>query len=207
MVSLDRCAMEVMDSSMAVTGGMDSDSIAEEDLSHGSVSLNLTLLAEVAVLGECVHDRGNAAGDADGVSPEDSAALADNRCMGPDDHDMADARVDCHASESDEDCSGDTTCLEACMTPSGQDYYLWRGVGALPRRRSALRLSRIIARQQLLRRLSQGRNKDYCEIFVDFFNFKTSVCDRVRIQTISALIKEKFQFKGTERPCDCCFST
>lgn len=179
MVSLDCCAMEVMDSSMVVTDGADRgteetadnshgrtdrDSIADEDVPHGRVGLNLPLFAEVAILDECVHDRGSAAGDTDGVSPEDSSALADNRCVGPDDRDVTVPRADSHISESDDDC-----CLEACMTPSGQDYYLRRG--GTPRRRSALRLSRIIARQQLLRRLSQGRNRDCCEIFVDFYFF------------------------------------
>lgn len=58
-------------------------------------------------------------------------------------------------SERDGDCTSERTCLEA-MTPDGQDYYL--RLGDSPRRRSALRLSRIIARQQLLRRLAQGRS-------------------------------------------------
>lgn len=56
--------------------------------------------------------------------------------------------------ESDEDCTNERTCLEA-MTSDGQDHYL--RLGDTPRRRSALRLSRIITRQQLLRRLAQGR--------------------------------------------------
>lgn len=182
MVGFDCCAMEAMDSSMADTDGtdrgaketdnydgrVDSDSIADEDDPHSRVSLNCTHSTEVAVPDECVHDRRNIIGDADGVSPQDSAALADNRCMGPDVHDIKDTGVDCPASESDDDCSGETTSLEACMTPSGQDYYLrW---GGTPRRRSALRLSRIIARQQLLQRLSQGRDRDYCEIFVTFLD-------------------------------------
>lgn len=54
---------------------------------------------------------------------------------------------------SDSDNTSEGTCLEA-MTPDGQDYYL--RLGFTPRRRSALRLSRLIARQQLLRRLTQG---------------------------------------------------
>lgn len=168
--------MEAMDSCMADTDGadrgaketdnydgrVDSGSIADEDDPHSRVSLNCTPSTEVAVPDECV----NIIGDADGVGPQDSAALADSRCMGPDVHDIKDARVDCPASESDDDCSGETTSLEACMTPSGQDYYLrW---GGTPRRRSALRLSRIIARQQLLQRLSQGTDGDYCDIFVTF---------------------------------------
>lgn len=67
------------------------------------------------------------------------------------------AKDDSNACESDGDCTGESTCLEA-MTPCGQDHYL--RLGDTPRRRSALRLSRIIARQQLLRRLSQGRNTE-----------------------------------------------
>ncbi|XP_056911058.1 stAR-related lipid transfer protein 13-like isoform X4 [Takifugu flavidus] len=48
------------------------------------------------------------------------------------------------------------------MTPSGQDYYLRRG--GTPRRRSALHLSRIIARQQLLHRLSRELEaKEACD--------------------------------------------
>lgn len=57
--------------------------------------------------------------------------------------------------ESDSDGTNEETCLEA-MTPDGQDYYL--RLGDTPRRRSALRLSRIIARKQLVHRLAQGRN-------------------------------------------------
>lgn len=57
-----------------------------------------------------------------------------------------------NSGESDSDSANE--CLEA-MTPDGQDHYL--RLGQTPRRRSALRLSRIIARKQLLRRLEQGR--------------------------------------------------
>lgn len=171
--------MEVMDSSMDSTDGadetrdnshghVDGGSIARDNVPHGRAGFNLTP-PEVAVHDECVHDRGNAAGDADRVSPEDSAVSADSRRTGPDRHDRTDVRVDCESSESDDDCNGEATCLEACMSPSGQDYYLRRG--GTPRRRSALRLSRIIARQQLLRRLSQGRNRDYCQRFGHFFLF------------------------------------
>lgn len=172
------CAVvEVMDSSMAVADGAGgaaegttdssgghtgSGSVADENVPQGRVGSRLTP-PEVAALDECLRDRGDAAGDADGVSPEDSAASADNRGAGPGHRGGTDARVEC---ESDDECNGGTTCLEACMTPSGQDYYLRRG--GTPRRRSALRLSRIIARQQLLRRLSQGRGRDYCQIFCSF---------------------------------------
>lgn len=57
-------------------------------------------------------------------------------------------------SEGDCDSTSESIYLEA-MTADGQDYYL--RLGDTPRRRSALRLSRIIARRQLLRRLAQGR--------------------------------------------------
>uniref|UniRef100_A0A3B4G588 StAR-related lipid transfer protein 13 n=1 Tax=Pundamilia nyererei TaxID=303518 RepID=A0A3B4G588_9CICH len=57
--------------------------------------------------------------------------------------------------------AGCSTCLEA-MTPDGQDYYL--RLGDTPQRRSALRLSRIIARKQLLRRLAQEiEAKEACD--------------------------------------------
>ena len=59
--------------------------------------------------------------------------------------------------EGDEDSTNERTCLEA-MTPVCQEYYL--RLGSTPRRRSALRLSRIIARQQLLRKLEQGRDRE-----------------------------------------------
>lgn len=59
---------------------------------------------------------------------------------------------DCDDSDSDHD--SERACLEV-MTSDGQDIYL--RLGLTPRRRSALRLSRIIARQLLLRRLEQGR--------------------------------------------------
>nr|XP_043897577.1 stAR-related lipid transfer protein 13 isoform X3 [Solea senegalensis] len=63
--------------------------------------------------------------------------------------------------ESDGDSTNEGTCLEA-MTPDGQDHYL--RLGDSPRRRSALRLSRIIARQLLLRRLAQEiEAKEACD--------------------------------------------
>ncbi len=94
---------------------------------------------------------------ADTDTTEDSgenADLTDSRSTEKDD--LGDS-VDQSAkeeSESDSDSTNEGTCLQA-MTPYGQDHYL--RLGDTPRRRSALRLSRIIARQQLLRRLSQGR--------------------------------------------------
>ncbi|XP_029924481.1 stAR-related lipid transfer protein 13 isoform X2 [Myripristis murdjan] len=62
---------------------------------------------------------------------------------------------------SDSDSTNESACLEA-MTPDGQEHYL--RLGDTPRRRSALRLSRIIARQQLLRRLEQEiEAKEACD--------------------------------------------
>lgn len=97
---------------------------------------------------------------ADAVGTEDSADPTDSRSMEVDDPaDRVDQSLkdDINGCESDGDSTSEGTCLEA-MTPCGQDYYLRLGV--TPRRRSALRLSRIIARQQLLRRLAQGRNRE-----------------------------------------------
>lgn len=131
-------------------GREDGDGVADEDVSDGRV--------EVEVPDKCKHNR-KAEGGGGGGGPEDSAALADDRRVGPDDPEVRDAG----AGESDDDCSDEANRLEACMTSSGQDYYLRRA--DTPRRRSALRLSRIIARQQLLRRLSQGRGRDYYEVF------------------------------------------
>ncbi|XP_051902312.1 stAR-related lipid transfer protein 13-like isoform X1 [Hippocampus zosterae] len=66
-----------------------------------------------------------------------------------------------NSGESDSDSANEGTCLEA-MTPDGQDHYL--RLGQTPRRRSALRLSRIIARKQLLRRLQQELEaKEACD--------------------------------------------
>lgn len=171
--------MEAMDGSVAVRdgsdrgadetrhGGVDHDAIIEDD-SHSRGSLSSAHSTVAAVPGECVHDGRNAAGDADRASPEDSAASAGNRCSGPDVQDIKDARLD---SESDDNGGSETTSLEACMTPSGRDYYLRRGGG--PRQRSALRLSRILARQQLLHRLSRGRDRFLPHLCSFFFRQKS----------------------------------
>ncbi|KAM9729439.1 stAR-related lipid transfer protein 13-like isoform 2-T2 [Menidia menidia] len=83
-------------------------------------------------------------------------------CGGPDtDRGDQPAEGDSNSCESDGDSTNESTCLEA-MTPDGQEYYL--RLGDTPRRRSALRLSRIIARQQLLRRLAQEiEAKEACD--------------------------------------------
>ncbi len=88
----------------------------------------------------------------------DSADLTDSRSMQINELvDSMDQSAKDDSNESDGDSTSESTCLEA-MTPYGQDHYL--RLGDTPRRRSALRLSRIIARQQLLRRLAQGRNRE-----------------------------------------------
>ena len=86
----------------------------------------------------------------------DSADLTDSGSMEIDDRVDQSAKDQSTSGESDGDSTNEGSCLEA-MTPSGKDHYL--RLGGTPRRRSALRLSRIIARQQLLRRLAQGRNR------------------------------------------------
>lgn len=98
---------------------------------------------------------GDDAGSADAVGSEDSAddTRKDVENIVLESRHQNDTH-DSDESESDGDCTSERTCLEA-MTPDGQDYYL--RLGDSPRRRSALRLSRIIVRQQLLRRLVQGR--------------------------------------------------
>lgn len=95
-------------------------------------------------------------GSADAVSAEggtDSADLAPSMEI-DDGEESMDTKEGSSAGESDSDCASESTCLEA-MTSSGQEHYL--RLGDTPRRRSALRLSRIIARKQLLRKLAQGR--------------------------------------------------
>ncbi|XP_068600390.1 stAR-related lipid transfer protein 13 [Brachionichthys hirsutus] len=71
------------------------------------------------------------------------------------------ARDGSNSGESDSDSGSESKCLEV-MTPCGKDHYL--RLGDTPRRRSALRLSRIIARQLLLRKLSQEiEAKEACD--------------------------------------------
>lgn len=97
---------------------------------------------------------GDRAESADAVggedSPDDTSEEVENTIL---ESMRGSDKCESNESESDGDCTSERTCLEA-MTPDGQDYYL--RLGDSPRRRSALRLSRIIARQQLLRRLAQG---------------------------------------------------
>ncbi|KAK9536546.1 hypothetical protein VZT92_006319 [Zoarces viviparus] len=102
---------------------------------------------------------------ADTVCAEDSADVTDSRGMEIDD--MTDsmdqsAKDDSNDGESDGDSSNEGQSCLGAMTSDGQDYYL--RLGDTPRRRSALRLSRIIARQQLLRRLAQEiEAKEACD--------------------------------------------
>lgn len=105
--------------------------------------------------------------NADIVSTEgntDCVETTDSRSMEIDDSvDSVDSSTqgDSNDCESDSDGTNESACLEA-MTPDGQEHYL--RLGDTPRRRSALRLSRIIARQQLLRRLEQGRNGEKAKL-------------------------------------------
>lgn len=90
-----------------------------------------------------------ASADAEGVR---DAAAASAALESDELRDSTDSQGD---GESDSDCGSESSYLEA-MTSSGQQHYL--RLGDTPRRRSALRLSRIIARRQLLWKLSQGRD-------------------------------------------------
>lgn len=123
-----------------------------------------------AAISDSVDNVEDDAQSADTVGTQDSADSADvtdGRSMEFDDTvDSMDqsAKGDSNDCESDGDSASESTCLEA-MTPDGHDYYL--RLGDTPKRRSALRLSRIIARQQLLRRLAQGRTREsYGEVIV-----------------------------------------
>lgn len=121
-----------------------------EDVTAGTLFVKSTIPPRGTITdGE--HTAPDAAQSADAVGAG-GAELADSRCMEIDDHEDS---VD--QSVAGADCASNSACLEA-MTPSGQDHYL--RLGDSPRRRSALRLSRIIARQQLLRKLLQGRKRE-----------------------------------------------
>ncbi|KAF7206446.1 stAR-related lipid transfer protein 13 isoform X3 [Nothobranchius furzeri] len=99
----------------------------------------------------------------DAVFSEDSHDLTCSRTGDIDNVEKMDdsAKDDSDDNESDSDSAFEETCL-GTMTPDGQDYYL--RLGDTPRRRSALRLSRIIARQLLLKRLAQEiEAKEACD--------------------------------------------
>lgn len=158
-VGIGRGALEAMDGGMALTDSADGGAEDAARDRRGRAGSDDPKRGRSP--NERAHDR-REAGDA-------AAAEADGQ--GP-----TDGGPGSRGSESDEE----TTRLEACMTPSGQAYYLRRG--GTPRRRSALRLSRIIARQQLLRRLSQGRDGDHRETSVETkgFHFRTSDLSRFK---------------------------
>lgn len=132
---------------------MDSANITEsskdEDITSGVVTGVFTHSVGLTIA-DCVDDVRDENADATCTEGSmDSADLTDSRSI--EINDIMDS-VDQSESDCDSACEG--SCLEA-MTSDGQEYYL--RLGGTPRRRSALRLSRIIARQQLLRRLVQGR--------------------------------------------------
>lgn len=104
------------------------------------------------------HRPHDAAAAADNMRDEEASAAASAALESDELHDSADSQGEDSNSgngESDSDCGSESSYLEA-MTSSGQQHYL--RLGDTPRRRSALRLSRIIARRQLLWKLSQGRD-------------------------------------------------
>lgn len=137
-----------------------SKTVKDEDATGWRVIAKCTHPASVTIT-DSVYNMRDIVDCADTVSTEDSADsadLRDSRGLEINDHgNSMDSAKDSNTCEGDADCTSESTCLEA-MTPYGQDYYL--RLGDTPRRRSALRLSRIIARQQLLRRLLQGRNRE-----------------------------------------------
>lgn len=161
--------MEAVDSSMTIMEdvAVTMDSVAQRANYAGNevaANNNLERVGDAnaieAAKDEDVRDN---AESADTVSADDSTDCADATdtwSMEIDDiMDSIDqsAKGDSNDCESDGDSTNEETCLEA-MTPDGQDYYL--RLGDTPRRRSVLRLSRIIARKQLLRRLEQGRSRE-----------------------------------------------
>lgn len=159
--------MEAVDSSTTVMDEVDTVDMvdSESPAAHGggteetaNSSLEDKIAEDEDTTGGRVHNmRDVELGSADTVSAEGGTDSADfTTSMEIDDsEERMDTKEDNSAGESDSDCASESTCLEA-MTSSGQEHYL--RLGDTPRRRSALRLSRIIARKQLLRKLSQGRN-------------------------------------------------
>ncbi|KAA8586861.1 hypothetical protein FQN60_000697 [Etheostoma spectabile] len=166
--------MEAVDSSMTIMEdvAVTMDSVAHRANSAGNEVTANNSLKRVgdATVTEAAKDedvRDEAESD-DTVCAEDSTYCADatdprSRKIDIDIMDDIDQSVkgDSNDCVSDNDSTNEETCLEA-MTPDGQDYYL--RLGDTPRRRSALRLSRIIARKQLLRRLEQEiEAKEACD--------------------------------------------
>lgn len=135
----------------------------DEDVTDGVVTRKCTHPTSVTNL-DSVDDVRDNAGSADPVRAEDSADPPDSGSIeiddivGSMDRSTKGGGNECESDgDGDGDSTNETTCLEA-MDHYGHDYYL--RLGDTPRRRSALRLSRIIARQQLLRRLAQGRIRE-----------------------------------------------
>lgn len=152
--------MEAVDSSMTVMGALAVDNVAHranasrnEETANNSLDRLDNANGIEAAKDENVRDDAESADTVCAEDSTDSADVTDSRSMEIDDK----AKGDSNDCESDGDSTNEETCLEA-MTPDVQNYYL--RLGDTPRRRSALRLSRIIARQQLLRRLSQGRTRE-----------------------------------------------
>ncbi|KAI3373733.1 hypothetical protein L3Q82_022316 [Scortum barcoo] len=138
----------------------------DEDATGGRVIRDCTNPTGVTAADsvDSVRDNVESADAACTEDSSDSADLTDSRSVQINDlmdstgQSAKDDENDCKSDgDGDGDSTSESTCLEA-MTPYGQDHYL--RLGDTPRRRSALRLSRIIARQQLLRRLAQGRNRE-----------------------------------------------
>ncbi|KAM3601020.1 uncharacterized protein V6R79_006153 [Siganus canaliculatus] len=155
---------EAVNSSLDCVGKTNrGESVIDEDVCGGRGLRKCPHPVNVTVSG-CMDDMSDDFDSADAVSAEDSADLTDCRSM--EINHLVDGmeqsiKNSSDGSESDGDSTNEGTCLEA-MTPDGQRHYL--RLGDTPRRRSALRLSRIIARQQLLRRLAQEiEAKEACD--------------------------------------------
>lgn len=161
LVSFQCFVMAAVDSSFAV---MDDNSATINSVANKA---NATGKEEAANDRLDPVDGGTAAKDkdardeaesADAVAAEDSEDGADatgRRGLENDElMDCGDQSAKDEKNGSDGDGTNEGSCLEA-MTSDGQDHYL--RLGDTPRRRSALRLSRIIARKQLLQRLARGQ--------------------------------------------------
>lgn len=144
-------AVETVDAVNTVDGGSGNTG-RDEDAAGGRQRAHRP--HDAAAAADNMRDE-EASADAEGAqdTAAASAALESDEL-----HDSADSQGEDSNSgngESDSDCGSESSYLEA-MTSSGQQHYL--RLGDTPRRRSALRLSRIIARRQLLWKLSQGRD-------------------------------------------------
>lgn len=150
--------MEAVSSSMDGKNRLDTADTAttDEDVTNGNVTHPTSVIATDHV-------------DKMRVEAEDGAEAADvTESRKVDTEDFTDvmgqaAEAELNGSECDGDSTMERTLLDA-MTPAGRDYYL--RLGETPRRRSALRLSRIIARRQLLQRLEQGSDRASVSLFV-----------------------------------------